>query len=336
MKTSFDLADAKPGLLSLRPDHENKTSAPRENLRRDSFFPLPAAFVKMDDPMSLTEEREAWLERDGKQYVLHGNCSLGRAALNSLVLDSPKVSRLHAIIHLESAGAFWLIDLGSSNGTLLNKRRIHEPVRIRDGDEIMIGGHVFVFRQPGRNSGEHRIGGPLLTIQEMENLRCWLLVADIKNFTRLSRSMVSDKLATLVSDWLATCKEIIERHRGAVNKYLGDGILAYWRDDDSAAENVVAAIAALKKVQTRAGPRFRFAVHYGQVAIGGVASTREETLMGSEVNLAFRLEKLAASLEEACGISDTAHAKLKELLPTRLLGNYELRGFEGERAFFAA
>ena len=51
--------------FSLRPDHENKTSAPRENLRRDSFFPLPAAFVKMNDPMSLTGEREVWLDVTG-------------------------------------------------------------------------------------------------------------------------------------------------------------------------------------------------------------------------------------------------------------------------------
>jgi class 3 adenylate cyclase len=57
--------------------------------------------------------------------------------------------------------------------------------------------------------------------------------------------------------------------------------------------------------------------------------------MGSEVNLVFRLEKLAASLGQACGISDTAHAKLKELVSARLLGNFELKGFEGERGFFA-
>jgi len=287
--------------------------------------------------MSPTEEHGAWLERDGDQYVLHSDCSLGRAALNTLVLESPKVSRLHAIIHLESAGAFWLIDLGSSNGTFLNKRRIHEPVRLRDQDQIMIGGNAFTFRQPRKDSGEHIIGRPLVTLQEdIENLPCWLLVADIKNFTRLSRRLASDKLATLVSSWLAMCKEIIEGHQGAVNKYLGDGILAYWRDDDRAAESIVAVIAALKKAQTRPGPRFRFIMHYGLVAIGGVASTREETLIGSEVNMAFRLEKLAASLGEACGISDAAHAKLRELVPARLLGNYELKGFEGERAFFAA
>lgn len=285
--------------------------------------------------MSFNDEHEAWLERDGQQHALQGNCSLGRGALNTIMLESPKVSRMHAIIHAEHAGEFWLIDLGSSNGTFLNKRRIHEPVRLHDQDQIAIGGSAFVFRQPGRNSGELRAATPLLTLQEVENLPCWLLVADIENFTPLSHTMVSDQLATLVSSWLGTCKEIIEEHQGAVNKYLGDGILAYWRDDDGVAENVSAAIAALKNAQRLQKPPFRFVLHFGLVAIGGVASMREESLMGSEVNLVFRLEKLAASLGEPCGISEPVQGKLKELLPARLLGDYELKGFEGKRTFFA-
>src|SRR5713226_3525989 len=104
--------------------------------------------------MSLAEEYEAWLERDGEPYILQGNCSLGRARLNTLVLESPKVSRLHAIIHLEKPGEFWLVDLGSSNGTFLNKRRIHQPVRLREQDQIMIGGKAFTFHQSSQISGK--------------------------------------------------------------------------------------------------------------------------------------------------------------------------------------
>jgi adenylate cyclase len=285
--------------------------------------------------MSLPDEPEAWLEREDQQHVLKGSCSIGRATLNALVVDSAKVSRLHAIIHSERAGAFWLIDLGSSNGTFLNKRRIHEPARLRDCDQITIGGNTFIFRQSHDPSDRPRSTAPVLTLQEqIEEIPCWLLVADIKNFTPLSLELLSDKLATLVSSWLAMCKEIIEEHAGTVNKYLGDGILAYWPDEASTAKSIVAMIAALKRAQTR-GPDFRFIIHFGSVAIGGVPVVREETLMGTEVNLVFRLEKLLASLGEPCGISDAAHAKLKQLLPARALGDYELKGFEGKRALFA-
>jgi len=250
-------------------------------------------------------------------------------------VDSAKVSRLHAIIHSERAGAFWIVDLGSSNGTFLNKRRIHEPTRLRNCDQITIGGNTFIFRQSRDPTDRPRSTAPVLTLQEqIEEVPCWLLVADIKNFTPLTRELLSDKLAMLVSSWLATCKDIIETHRGTVNKYLGDGILAYWPDDEGTAKNIVAVIAALKQAQAR-GPEFRFVVHFGSVAIGGVSAVREETLMGSEVNLAFRFEKLLASLGEPCGISDAAHTKLKEILPSRSLGDYDLKGFETKRGLFA-
>src|SRR6266480_3036727 len=135
-------------------------------------------FANSNQTMSL-QQHGAWLEGD-EQHRLEGNCSIGRAALNTIVLDSAKVSRLHSIIHLEDNGAFWLIDLGSSNGTFLNKRRIHEPVRLHDRDEINVGGKAFVFHQPrGKPSGELKTD-VLLTLQEIENIDCWLLVADIK------------------------------------------------------------------------------------------------------------------------------------------------------------
>ena len=285
--------------------------------------------------MSLSEEPEAWLEREDQQHALEGSCSIGRAALNTVVVDSAKVSRLHAIIHSERARAFWLVDLGSSNGTFLNKRRIHEPARLRDCDQITIGGNTFTFRQSRDPSDRPRNTAPVLTLQEqIEEVPCWLLVADIKNFTPLTRELLSEKLATLVSSWLAACKDIIEKHGGTVNKYLGDGMLAYWPDGEGTAQNIVPVIAALKQAQTR-GPEFRFIIHFGSVGIGGVSAVREETLMGSEVNLVFRLEKLLASLGEPCGISDAAHAKLGDFVPSRPLGDYELKGFEVKRGLFA-
>ena len=284
--------------------------------------------------MSL-QENEAWLDRDGEQHRLEGNCSIGRAALNTLVIDSPKVSRLHSIIHLEDNGAFWLIDLGSSNGTFLNKRRIHEPVRLRDQDEISIGGRSLIFHHPRGKPYAQLKPGALATLQEIENVHAWLLVADIKNFTPLSRTMMSGDLANMVSDWLGSCKAIVERHRGTVNKYLGDGILAYWRDESGIGQEIVATIDALKTEQGREGPSFRFVVHFGTVAVGGVHSTREETLMGSEVNLVFRLEKLLASLGEPCAISDAAYDRLDGSIACRALGEHDLKGFDKKRSLFA-
>src|SRR5205085_1216915 len=150
----------------------------------------------------------------------------GRTASNKVVLDSPKVSRRHALIHLQNIGEFWLVDFGSSNGTFLNKRRIHRPVRLHHRDQITVGDQLLQFHQPEQVSEEYQTLIAQQTVREIENVPCWLLVADIRNFTPLSRNMQSDGLDALLGAWLSTCKEIIEEHDGIINKYLGDGFLA--------------------------------------------------------------------------------------------------------------
>jgi adenylate cyclase len=245
------------------------------------------------------------------------------------------VSRRHALIHLQNIGELWLIDFGSSNGTFLNNRRIHHPIRLSDGDQITIGDQVLKIRQPIAISEEYKTNFMQQTAPEIENVLCWLLVADLRGFTPLSREMPSEDLDLLLGAWILSCKEVIENRHGIINKYLGDGFLAYWREAATNPEEIVAIISALKEFQRHEGPKFRFVVHFGPVAIGGVASMGEESLIGGEVNLIFRLEKLAGSLGERCCVSESANVKLSALVETRPLGEFELKGFEGKCAFFA-
>ena len=286
--------------------------------------------------MNAPPEEGAWLEAtDGTRHPIRGSCSLGRTAANTIALESPKVSRRHALIHLQNIGELWLIDFGSSNGTFLNKRRIHRPVRLSDGDQITIGDQVLTLRQPLGISEEYKSDVVQRTLREIENIPCWLLVADIRGFTPLIRRMQSADLDVLLGAWIFTSKEIIENQHGIINKYLGDGFLAYWPEAATTPEEIVAVISALKALQRQKWPEFRFVVHFGAVAVGGVASMGEESLMGGELNLIFRLEKLASSLGEPCALSEAAHTKLRELVPVRALGEFELKGFEGKCAFFA-
>jgi adenylate cyclase len=280
------------------------------------------------------EEGAAFLESTGRErVVIHGNCSIGRSPKSAVILDSPKVSRRHAIINLQNVGEFWLIDLGSSNGTFLNKRRVHQPVRLCDMDQITVGDTAFTFRQPEEISAELRTTMAQQTIRETANIPVWLLVADIENFTPLSRSMVSDKLATLVGGWVSACKEIVEENHGEIDKYLGDGFLAYWHDDEKGAENIAAGLQKLKQLQKNE-PRFRLVLHHGLVSSGGMRSMGEESLIGKEVIFVFRMEKLAGSLGISLMASEAAKGKLEPLMKCDPAGAHQLKGFEGEFAFF--
>src|SRR3984893_19402399 len=263
----------------------------------------------------MANEQGAWLEsRDSRTIPIQGNLSIGRSPKNGLVLDSPKISRRHALINVQNVGEFWLIDLGSSNGTFLNKRRVHQPVQLCDQDQIAMGDTFFTFRQPMEISEAFRSTFAERTVREIENVPCWLLVADIENFTPLSRSLTSDRLATLIGGWVATCKEIIEAHEGMIEKYLGDGSFAYWREDKDATQHVADAPVPLKQAQAKNEPRFRLALHFGLVAIGGMPSMGEESLMGKEVNFVCRMEKLAGSLGISILTSAVGNSKLGALV----------------------
>jgi DNA-binding winged helix-turn-helix (wHTH) protein len=96
-----------------------------------------------------TNCRLVWGDR---QIPLHlGENVLGRAAEATIWIDHARVSRHHARIDVDGQRAL-LQDLKSSNGTFVRGRRIVDPVDLSDGDEIVIGPVLLVFRTSASNS----------------------------------------------------------------------------------------------------------------------------------------------------------------------------------------
>ncbi len=75
----------------------------------------------------------------GMVFPLHPETSIGRSQSCAITLDDSFVSNEHAVL-LHRAQQWWLEDMGSSNGTLLNDIQVTEPVVISPGDIITIGG----------------------------------------------------------------------------------------------------------------------------------------------------------------------------------------------------
>jgi adenylate cyclase len=85
------------------------------------------------------------LTGDSTEYPLGENNVLGRSTTASVRLADREVSRKHSQIDKEG-GDFVLRDLGSSNGTFLNGKRIFGPSKLKDGDEVLIGTSKMEFR----------------------------------------------------------------------------------------------------------------------------------------------------------------------------------------------
>src|SRR6266567_3968189 len=91
----------------------------------------------------------AWLESaSGQQTPIAAGCVLGRGTSSNVVLPSERASRRHAMVHAQGQEEFWLVDLGSANGTYLNGRRVGRPSRLADQDQIKIAHYTFTFRHP--------------------------------------------------------------------------------------------------------------------------------------------------------------------------------------------
>ena len=71
-----------------------------------------------------------------------------------------------------------------------------------------------------------------------------IMFCDIRGFTSLSEGMTSHELGQLINEFLTPMTEIIMEHKGTIDKYIGDCIMAFWNaplDDPDHAKNAVAA-----------------------------------------------------------------------------------------------
>jgi pSer/pThr/pTyr-binding forkhead associated (FHA) protein len=143
------------------------------------------------------------------------------------VLADEKVSRRHAIIHAQGDLEFWLVDLGSSNGTYLNGHRVSQPVRLADLATIQVGSFLLTFRQSRSGSRGHEQSATQQTVMDIRSTACFLLLADIEKSTQLIHLYSAKQLPVVTGSWFSKCKQLIEKHGGTINKYLGDGFFAY-------------------------------------------------------------------------------------------------------------
>ncbi len=168
-----------------------------------------------------------------------------------------------------------------------------------------------------------------------------VLFLDIRDFTTLSQNAEADKIVLLLNLFFGNVSEIVQRNEGMVNKFMGDGVLAFFASGGNPVKNAVRSsveiISAVETLNTDGRVQHLFpawelrvgiGLHYGQVIVGNIGSERKMdfTIIGDSVNIASRVEGLTKELNRPILLTGAVYELIKEDIQCEFLGAWPLKG----------
>jgi adenylate cyclase len=159
-----------------------------------------------------------------------------------------------------------------------------------------------------------------------------ILFTDIRSFTAFCEEKDPAVVVDLLNVYMGRMVSIIHTWHGHVNKFIGDGILAVFCDDDpgaSAGDHAIRATRCAIEMVTAPGEfKTGAGLHSGPVVIGNVGSAEkmEFTVLGDTVNLASRLESMNKEHKTKLLLSESTCELLENQVQVECLGSVAIRG----------
>jgi len=176
---------------------------------------------------------------------------------------------------------------------------------------------------------------------EPESREMTVLFSDVRSFTTISEGLEPKELSSLMNEFLTPLTEVIYSHRGTIDKYMGDAIMAFWGAPVSAADHarqgIRAGLAMHRKLaelqpyfRSRNWPEIRIGVglNTGRMSVGNMGSRIRlaYTVMGDAVNLASRLEGLTKEYGAAIIVGETTRDRTAHDFVFRELDRVRVKG----------
>lgn len=168
-----------------------------------------------------------------------------------------------------------------------------------------------------------------------------VMFLDIRNFTGFAEGRSLEEVVDYLESLFGFMIEIVNRHHGIINKFLGDGFMAVFGAPVSDGRDCHNALAAAQEILVRVDEEVargrvlptgvRIGIHAGEAVTGSIGShlRREYTVIGDVVNLASRIEQLNKRFDSQLLISDAVWAAvLEEFSQATPMGHVFVKGRE--------
>ena len=261
--------------------------------------------------------------------------SIGRSDDNHLEITDPWISRNHAIVKKTETGEFYLIDLGSSNGSFVNGHRVKVPVSLRDRDQITLGQTKLEFRDP-LNLKQADIAKTVQneTLTSILHVRRLVsaIVIDIRDFNLLTSQLDDNVISMVIGTWFRQTGEILRQYGSSVDKYIGDSVMAIWFHEQQSDQqevikdqliHIFQAVIDIHQMTANLIDRYPLSsplcigvgINSGYVMVGndGSIDRPEYTVIGETVNLSFSIESVTKEIGVDIAIGEDTYRYLSNL-----------------------
>ena len=216
------------------------------------------------------------------------------------------------------------------------------PSNIRLGCQTKLKGNI-TYRRLLLDKRDVQLNNQV-TEQRLESVgtlrNLTILFCDIKGFTPFSESLSAYDVIFILNRYFSIMREVILRHGGEINNYIGDAILAIFGLKESKQQSLRAVSASLEMLKamdefksyltTAYGSDFdiRVGLHYGEVISGSVGQGEDKkvTVIGDAVNVASRIEAINKEAGTRFLISDSVYKQVKENVVVKDYLRLKLRG----------
>ena len=185
---------------------------------------------------------------DSAEYPLEDFNLIGRSQDATIRVPDAGISRQHATLRREGR-YFWITDLGSANGTYVNEVAVTAARALRTGDRVQFGTAVYLFDQDESEGASPNSGLQTQVLRTatppLKTIHATLLVGDLRDFTRISSQLTAEEVGNMLREWYADCEAILKPRGAVIDKFIGDGVFAYWPKVDVKSRILAAEAAQL-------------------------------------------------------------------------------------------